>query len=65
MRWAGANPDIFPDYIQDFNSNEYQLLMNHRSVPKLVEFQKEVHQILIVITVLFRQIIIQNFKRVK
>lgn len=46
MRWAGANPDIFPDYIQDFNSNEYQLLMNHRSVPKLVEFQKEVHQIL-------------------
>ena len=46
MRWAGANPDIFPDYILDFNSNEYQLLMNHRSVPKLVEFQKEVHQIL-------------------
>ncbi|HEO6670605.1 TPA: ATP-dependent helicase [Streptococcus agalactiae] len=46
MRWAGANPDIFPDYIRDFNSNEYQLLMNHRSVPKLVEFQKEVHRIL-------------------
>ena len=46
MRWAGAKPDIFPDYIRDFNSNEYQLLMNHRSVPKLVEFQKEVHQIL-------------------
>lgn len=46
MRWAGAKPDIFPDYIRDFNSNEYQLSMNHRSVPKLVEFQKEVHQIL-------------------
>ena len=46
MRWAGAKPDIFPDYIRDFNSNEYQLLMNHRSVPKLVEFQKEVYQIL-------------------
>lgn len=46
MRWAGANPYIFPDYIRDFNSNEYQLLMNHRSVPELVEFQKEVHQIL-------------------
>lgn len=46
MRWAGAKPDIFPDYIRDFNSNEYQLLMNHRSVPKLVEFQKEVHRIL-------------------
>lgn len=46
MRWAGAKLDIFPDYIRDFNSNKYQLLMNHRSVPKLVEFQKEVHQIL-------------------
>ena len=46
MRWAGANPDIFQDYIRDFNSNKYQLLMNHRSVPKLIEFQKEVHQIL-------------------
>ncbi|WP_105149247.1 UvrD-helicase domain-containing protein [Streptococcus suis] len=46
MRWAGAKPDIFPDYIRDFNSNEYQLLMNDRSVPKLVKFQKEVHQIL-------------------
>lgn len=46
MRWAGANPDIFPDYTRDFNSTKYQLLMNHRSVPKLVEFQKEVYQIL-------------------
>ncbi|MGT2743878.1 UvrD-helicase domain-containing protein [Streptococcus phocae subsp. phocae] len=46
MRWAGAKPDIFPDYIRDFNSNKYQLLMNHRSVLKLVEFQKEVDQIL-------------------
>lgn len=46
MRWAGAKPDIFPDYIRDFGSNEYQLLMNHRSVPKLVEFQKEVYPIL-------------------
>ena len=46
MRWAGANPDIFPDYKLDFKANEYQLLMNHRSVPKLIEFQKEVHQIL-------------------
>ncbi|HFR3947256.1 TPA: UvrD-helicase domain-containing protein, partial [Streptococcus suis] len=23
MRWAGAKPDIFPNYIRDFNSNEY------------------------------------------
>ena len=46
MRWAGANPDIISDYNRDFNATEYQLLMNHRSVPKLIEFQKEVHQIL-------------------
>lgn len=46
MRWAGAKPDIFHDYILDFNVTEYQLLMNHRSVPKLVAFQKEVHKIL-------------------
>lgn len=46
MRWAGAKPNIFPDYIRDFNSKEYQLLMNHRSVPKLVKFQKEVDSIL-------------------
>ncbi|MBF0777729.1 UvrD-helicase domain-containing protein [Streptococcus cuniculi] len=46
MRWAGANPNIFPDYIRDFNSNEYQLSMNYRSVPKLVKFQKEVDSIL-------------------
>ena len=46
MRWAGANPDIISDYNRDFNATGYQLLMNHRSVPKLIEFQKEVHQIL-------------------
>ena len=46
MRWAGAKPDIFRDYILDFNATEYQLSMNHRSVPKLVAFQKEVHKIL-------------------
>ena len=46
MRWAGANPDIFEDYFQDFHSNVFQLLGNYRSVPKLVEFQKEVERIL-------------------
>ena len=46
MRWAGAKPDIFPAYIGDFNSKKYELLMNHRSAPKLFEFQKQVHQIL-------------------
>ena len=46
MRWAGAKPDIFPAYISDFNSKKYELLKNRRSVPKLFEFQKQVHQIL-------------------
>lgn len=46
MRWAGAKPDIFPAYIGDFNSKKYELLKNHRSVLKLFEFQKQVHQIL-------------------
>lgn len=46
MRWAGAKPDIFPAYIGDFNSKKYELLKNHRSMPKLFEFQKQVHQIL-------------------
>ena len=46
MSWAGANPDIFKDYFRDFNLTVYQLLVNYRSVPKLVEFQKEVERIL-------------------
>ena len=46
MNWAGANPDIFEDYFREFNSSIYQLLVNYRSVPKLVEFQKEVERIL-------------------
>ena len=46
LRWARAKPDMFHAYILDFNVTEYQLLINHRSVPKLVAFQKEVHKIL-------------------
>ena len=46
MRWAGANPNIFYDFSKDFNSKEYKLSMNYRSVPKLVEFQKKVCKIL-------------------
>lgn len=46
MRWAGAKPDIFPAYIGDFKSKKYELLKNHRSMLKLCEFQKQVHQIL-------------------
>ncbi|HGL0610353.1 TPA: UvrD-helicase domain-containing protein [Streptococcus pneumoniae] len=33
MRWAGAKPDIFPDYIRDFNPEVHQILnSNHSSI---------------------------------
>lgn len=40
MLWAGAKPDIFDSYKNDFNSREYMLIMNHRSAPRLLEIQK-------------------------
>lgn len=40
MQWAGADAKIFSKFIQDFKAEQYELIMNHRSVPKLVEFQK-------------------------
>jgi superfamily I DNA/RNA helicase len=43
MLWAGAKPDIFNSYKKDFNSQEYTLVMNHRSAPRLLEIQKVVN----------------------
>lgn len=40
MRWAGADPDIFDKFINDFSSKKYQLWVNYRSAAKLVAFQK-------------------------
>lgn len=46
MLWAGAKPDIFDAYKNDFNSLEYTLVMNHRSAPRLLEIQKIVNNYL-------------------
>lgn len=46
MLWAGAKPDIFSSYKSDFNSQEYMLIMNHRSAPRLLEIQKIVNNYL-------------------
>ncbi|MGP4080117.1 UvrD-helicase domain-containing protein [Pseudalkalibacillus sp. R45] len=46
MLWAGAKPDIFDSYKNDFNSKEYTLVMNHRSAPRLLEIQKIVNNYL-------------------
>lgn len=46
MLWAGAKPDIFDSYKSDFNSQEYTLVMNHRSAPRLLEIQKIVNNYL-------------------
>jgi len=40
MRWAGAVYNIFSIFKTDFSAKKEQLLMNHRSAPKLVELQK-------------------------
>lgn len=46
MRWAGAMVGIFGSFCKDFASARYELLMNHRSAPKLVEIQKRMYEIL-------------------
>lgn len=46
MIWAGAKVDVFDAYKRDFNSQEYTLLMNHRSAPRLLEIQKIVNNYL-------------------
>lgn len=46
MLWAGAKPDIFDTYKNEFNSQEYTLVMNHRSAPRLLEIQKIVNNYL-------------------
>nr|MBA5583988.1 ATP-dependent helicase [Anaerobacillus isosaccharinicus]QOY37595.1 ATP-dependent helicase [Anaerobacillus isosaccharinicus] len=46
MLWAGAKHDVFKCYKRDFNSQEYTLIMNHRSAPRLLEIQKIVNNYL-------------------
>ena len=44
MLWAGARQSIFSDFQTDFKASVAQLVMNHRSAPRLVELQKQMYQ---------------------
>ena len=44
MVWAGALRSIFNDYSVDFCATRKQLVMNHRSAPKLVQLQRMMYQ---------------------
>jgi superfamily I DNA/RNA helicase len=40
MVWAGADREIFQKFKDDFSARKKQLLMNHRSAPRLVAIQR-------------------------
>jgi len=40
MVWAGADREAFQKYIDDFGARKKQLLMNHRSAPRLIAIQR-------------------------
>jgi superfamily I DNA/RNA helicase len=40
MLWAGAREIIFDDFQREFSAQKTQLIMNHRSAPRLVELQQ-------------------------
>src|SRR5690625_263104 len=42
MAWAGALPEVIEYYYQDFNPKEFEMIINHRSVPLLVEIQTSI-----------------------
>lgn len=46
MLWAGARKSIFEDFSMDFKAERIQLLMNHRSAPRLVKLQQLMYQAL-------------------
>jgi len=46
MLWAGAKANIFYAFKNDFNASIYELLMNHRSAPRLLEIQKSINNYL-------------------
>lgn len=43
MKWAGARETVFEDFKNDFNAYKKELLMNHRSAPKLVALQGQMY----------------------
>lgn len=44
MGWAGAMENSFKEFASDFNSEIQQLILNHRSAPRLVEIQNVLSQ---------------------
>ena len=44
MVWAGAMKNVFEIYSDEFKAATKVLLMNHRSAPKLVEFQRKMYE---------------------
>lgn len=46
MVWAGARQTVFEDFQKDFSASRIQLVMNHRSAPRLVELQKMMYEVL-------------------
>ena len=44
MIWAGAMQDIFPRFAQDFRAGNFELVMNHRSAPKLIALQMAMYE---------------------
>lgn len=47
MLWAGADSHVFNKFENDFHAVRFSLMMNHRSVPLLIEFQKDVYSTLL------------------
>ena len=43
MVWAGARKTVFDDFKSDWDAIKYNLLMNHRSAPRLVDLQRKMY----------------------
>lgn len=46
MLWAGALKTVFEDFEFTFRAEKFQLIMNHRSAPRLVALQREMYDVL-------------------
>lgn len=44
MEWAGANPEIFDHFCEDYKAIRKNLICNHRSLPRIVRIQREISQ---------------------
>jgi len=44
MLWAGAMPKAFERFKSDFSPKSFELLMNHRSAPRLVDLQTRMYK---------------------